>query len=172
MKSNTKKPAKKTPASAAPSRARTPAKAPAKAAPAPPPPRPVPPLLKAVCRALDEKKAVEARVLNVGEHSSITDYLVVATGTSEPHLRALRVAIEKAIDASGARIIGMDTGSPGSGWLVIDAFDVMVHVLTQENRDRYTLEKLWKDAIEIPFDEVFAKAPRAPAKKRPAKKAG
>ncbi|MDR1010156.1 MAG: ribosome silencing factor, partial [Opitutaceae bacterium] len=132
--------------------------------------KPVPPLLRIVCRALDGKKAGELRVLRVSEQSSITDYLVIATGTSEPHLRALRVELEKAIDATGTRIIGMDTGEPGSGWLVIDAFDVMIHVLTQENRERYSLENLWKDAAELSTDELLGKHPAKPVKKAAGKK--
>jgi len=140
-----------------------------------PPLPPLPPLLPIVCRVLDEKKAGDLRVLYVGDKSSITDFLVIATGTSEPHLRALRVELEKAIDASGARIVGMDTGEARSGWLVVDTFDVMIHVFTQETRRRYSLEKLWNDAKEISLDEVFGKAkakkkPAAPAKKKTAAK--
>ncbi len=106
------------------------------------------PLLKQICHALEEKKADDIKVLSVNAQSSITDFLVIATGTSEPHLRALRVEIEKVIDASGARILGMDTAF-GSGWLVVDAFDIMVHIFTPENRRKYALETLWKDAEEI-----------------------
>jgi ribosome-associated protein len=132
----------------------------------------LPSLLKLVCRALDDKKADNMQVFDVGEVSSITDYLVIATCTSEPHLRALRVELEKVIDASGARIIGMDA-TPGSGWLVVDAFDVMVHVLTEQNRKFYALEKLWGDAEAIPLARVLEipGAKKTPAKKAPAKKA-
>ena len=136
--------------------------------------KPIPPLLPLVCRVLDEKKAGDVRVLYVGDKSSITDFLVIATGTSEPHLRALRVELEKVIDASGVRIVGMDTGQPHSGWLVVDTFDVMIHVFTQETRRRYSLEKLWNDAKEIPLDGLLGEAkPSAPAKKKvtPARKA-
>lgn len=145
------------------------------------PTKPVPALLSLVCRALDEKLAGEVRVLRVADQSSITDFLVIATGTSEPHLRALRVELEKVIDATGTRIIGMDTGEVGSGWLVIDAFDVMIHVLTKENRALYSLEKLWEDADEIPVSMLLGKAKPAaaslfasvkePRAKAPAKKA-
>jgi ribosome-associated protein len=142
----------------------------------------LPSLLKLVCRALDDKKADGMQVFDVGKVSSITDYLVIATCTSEPHLRALRVELEKVIDASGARIIGMDA-TPGSGWLVVDAFDVMVHVLTEQNRKFYALEKLWGDAEAIPLAKVLdlpapakktaagrAAARKAPTKKSPAPK--
>jgi ribosome-associated protein len=129
-----------------------------------------PPILPLICRALDDKKAEDIRVLQVTELSSITDYLVVATGTSDPHLRALRVELEKVLDSSNVHIVGMDT-SQESGWLVIDAFDVMIHVMTPENRQKYALENLWKDAREVPLSDIVEGEKPKPAKKRaPAKK--
>jgi ribosome-associated protein len=112
-------------------------------------------LVKLCCRALDEKKAGDLRVLDVSEQSSITDYLILATGTSDPHLRALRVELEKAIDASSNRIVGMET-SQESGWIVVDVFDVMVHIFTAENRAKYGLENLWKDAVEVSVPKLLA----------------
>ena len=106
-------------------------------------------LLKTLVRALDDKKAEDLRVLEVRAQSSITDYLVLATGTSEPHLRALRIEMEKVLDSAGARIVGVES-RPGSGWTVFDAFDIMVHLFTAENRQRYRLDLLWRDAIDIP----------------------
>ena len=105
-------------------------------------------LLKLLVRALDEKKACDLQVLDVSALSSITDYLVLATGTSEPHLRALRIELERVLDAEKARILGVDT-SKGSGWTVVDAFDVMVHIFTPDNRQKYRLELLWRDAREV-----------------------
>lgn len=112
-----------------------------------------PALLALICKALDEKKAADLRVLDVSEQSSITDFLILATGTSEPHLRALRVELEKVIDATGTKILGMDKGLE-SGWLVVDAFDIMIHVFTPENRKKYALENLWKDAEEISVEAL------------------
>ncbi len=123
-------------------------------------------LLRLVVGVLDAKKAEDLRVLDVRDKSSITDYLVVATGTSEPHLRALRVELEKVLDAAGVRIVGVEN-EHGSGWTVFDAFDVMVHLLTAENRDRYRLEFLWKDAAEIAVPELLATGSGA-ARKGPA----
>jgi ribosome-associated protein len=131
-------------------------------------------LLKLVCRALDEKKAEDLRVLDVSAHSSITDFLVIATGTSEPHLRALRVELEKVLDAAKARIVGIDTNQ-ASGWLVVDAFDLMVHLFTREKRSLYGLENLWKDATEISVPRLLdvpektsaPKKKRSPAAKKP-----
>ena len=127
------------------------------------------PLLRLILRSLDDKKAEDLRVLDVRAQSSITDYLVLATGTSEPHLRAMRVELEKAIDGAGEPIIGMES-TPGSGWTVFDAFDVMVHLFTVENRAKYRLELLWKDAVEIPAQELLAKPPVRVRKRRILKK--
>lgn len=111
-------------------------------------------LVKLCVQVLDEKKAEELAVLKVAETSSITDYLVLATATSEPHLRALRVELEKALDGAKTRIVGMET-APESGWLVIDAFDVMVHLFLKEPRDRYGLERLWRDATEVSVSKLL-----------------
>jgi len=122
-------------------------------------------LVKLCTRALDSKKAGELMVLDVSAQSSITDYLVLATGTSEPHLRALRVELEKAIDASGTRIVGMELAQ-ASGWLVVDAFDVMVHLFLPDVRRRYQLERLWKDAVEVPVPVLLAEPKKTAVRKR------
>lgn len=113
----------------------------------------LPPLLGRIVQALEEKKTGDVQVLNVAALSSITDFLVIGTATSTPHLRALRVELEKVIDAAKAPILGMDTGIE-SGWTVIDAFDVMIHLLTRENRAKYRLELLWRDAVPVPIDSL------------------
>ena len=122
-------------------------------------------LVKLCCRALDEKKVADLRVLDVSEQSSITDFLILATGTSTPHLRALRIEVEKTLDAAKAPIVGMEIPQD-SGWMVIDAFDVMVHLFTQDQRERYGLENLWKDAVEVSVSKLLA-VPKA-AKAKPA----
>jgi ribosome-associated protein len=132
-------------------------------------------LVRVCCRALEEKKAGDLRILDVRGVSSITDYLVIATATSEPHVRALRVELEKAVDSSKSHIVGFETAHE-SGWAVMDAFDVMVHIFTPERRTRYGLEKLWRDGNEVSLKDVLAgkklpvrKAAKA-KKKLPAKK--
>jgi ribosome-associated protein len=114
-------------------------------------------LVKLCCRVLDDKKAEQVRVLDVSAQSSITDFLIVATATSTPHLRALRVELEKALDAAHQRIVGIETAEE-SGWTVIDAFDVMVHLFFAARRAHYGLENLWKDAAEIPLASLLATA--------------
>lgn len=125
---------------------------------------------KLCCRALDEKKAGDLTVLDVSEQSSITNYLVLATATSDPHLRALRIEIEKALDAAKVHIVGVEA-EHGSGWIVIDAFDVMVHLFSAERREQYGLENLWKDAVEVPLAKMLAVAPTKTPKAKAAKRA-
>jgi ribosome-associated protein len=125
------------------------------------------------CRALDEKKAEDLKVIDVSALSSITNYLVIGTATSEPHVRALRVELEKVLDASHTRIVGMEASGEG-GWTVMDAFDVMVHIFLPETRKRYRLEHLWRDGDEVAVQGLLhPEAPRparAARKKAPASK--
>lgn len=124
-------------------------------------------LLKQLCQALDDKKAEDIIVLDVSQMSSITNYLVLATGTSEPHLRALRGELHRVIKETNTKVLGVDSGD-GSGWTVVDAFDVMVHVLTTENRRRYRLETLWGDAEPVAWKRLGATRKKAAPKKKAA----
>jgi len=113
-------------------------------------------LLARLCgRALEDKLAASVRILDVSVISSITNFIVIGTATSQTHVRALRVELEKVLDQSRNRIVGMDTAEE-SGWTVVDAFDVMVHVFTEERRRQYGLETLWKDAPEVSVSEAKA----------------
>ncbi len=116
-------------------------------------------LVKALVVALDAKKAGELRVLSVGEHSNITDYIIVASGQASPHLRALRVELERVLDAAGAPIAGVES-SEGSGWVVFDAYQIMVHLFMPEQRDVYKLEQLWRDAEELDVAAMLALKPK------------
>lgn len=122
-------------------------------------------LVKLCCRALDEKKAADLRVLDVSEQSSITDYLVLATATSEPHLRALRVELERVMAGSNTRVVGRDAAQQ-SGWIIVDAFDVMFHIFLPDVRAHYGLENLWKDAADVSVAKLVAPPkPRRATKK-------
>lgn len=129
-------------------------------------------LLRTLITALEDKKADDLKVLHVGGLSDITDYLVLATGNSEPHLRALRIEAEKVLDAAKVKIAGMDQGGFNSGWTVVDAYQIMVHFFTAEQRGNYALEKLWKDAAEVDLKTMATKAvPVAKASKAKSSKA-
>lgn len=106
--------------------------------------------LALLCRKLaDNRKAEDIVVLDVRKISSITDFFVIASGTSEPHLRAIAEEIQgKLWSEHGLKPRAMD-GSLAGGWLVLDFFDVIVHVMRADVRTHYDLEGLWSDAPKV-----------------------
>lgn len=101
-------------------------------------------------RAIEDKKGSAIRVLDVRGKSSITDYLILATGNSNPHLKAMKTGLDGALKDAGVELLGA-TREVDSGWLVVDAFDFMVHLQTEELRATYQLDQLWGDAAEVQF---------------------
>jgi ribosome-associated protein len=106
--------------------------------------------LAQLCRDLaDNKKAEDIVVLDVRKLSSVTDYYVIASGTSEPHLRAVTDEIvDRLRNEHHLRPQAVD-GTLHTAWLVLDFFDVIVHVMRTDARERYDLEGLWGDAPRV-----------------------
>lgn len=106
--------------------------------------------LALLCRKLaDNKKAENVVILDVKTLSSITDYFVIASGATEPHLRAIVTEItEKLRDEFQLRPRATD-GDLKTAWQVIDYFDVIVHVMRTDVREKYDLESLWGDAKRV-----------------------
>jgi len=106
--------------------------------------------LALLCRELaDNKKAEDLVILDVREVSSVTDYFVIASGTSEPHLRAIVDEItDKLRQDHDVRPKAID-GTLHTAWIVLDYFDVIVHVMRTDVRNRYDLETLWGDAPKV-----------------------
>ncbi|MFU8847724.1 MAG: ribosome silencing factor [Opitutales bacterium] len=101
--------------------------------------------MRCALAAIEDKKGQAVKVLDVRGKSSITDFLILATATSEPHVKALKSGLDAALKEAGVQLIGQDR-EVGSGWLVVDAFDFMVHLQTEEMREYYNLDRLWSDA--------------------------
>ena len=106
--------------------------------------------LALLCRDLAEnRKAEHVVILDVRELSSVTDFFVVATGTSDPHLRAIVDELtEKLREEHGLKARATD-GTLHTAWIVLDFFDVIVHIMRGDLRDRYDLEGLWGDAPQV-----------------------
>ncbi len=116
--------------------------------------------LALLCRDLAEnRKAENIVLLDVREVSSVTDYFVIASGTSEPHLRAITDEITDKLRAEhNLRPRAVD-GTLQTAWVVLDFFDVIVHVMRADMRERYNLEGLWGDAPQVkPRKKTRAKA--------------
>ena len=106
--------------------------------------------LALACRELaDDKKAEDIVILDVRELSSVTDYFVITSGTSEPHLRAIVDEITDGLrEDHDTRPRAID-GTAQTAWVVLDFFDVIVHVMRRDVRERYDLETLWGDAPRV-----------------------
>ena len=103
--------------------------------------------LALLCRKLAEnKKAENVVILDVRKLSSVTDYFVIASGGSEPHLRAIVNEMTGTLwDDFQVRPRRVE-GGPAAAWQVLDFFDVIVHIMRDEVREKYNLESLWGDA--------------------------
>lgn len=99
-------------------------------------------LAKRIAAILDENKAGDIAIYDVRGTSSITDFNVVATGLSTPHLRSLVGAVRTTLKAGGVPGYRA-SGDHESGWVVLDYIDVIAHIFTAEARQYYDLDSLW-----------------------------
>jgi ribosome-associated protein len=106
-------------------------------------------LAKACARAADEIKAEDVRVWDLREISTLTDFMVVCSGDSMPHLRAILRDVERhVIEDHDARPLHVE-GRVDSRWVILDYVDVMVHIMDGGLREHYGLERLWGDAATV-----------------------
>ena len=123
--------------------------------------------LAQLCREFaDNKKAENIVILDVRKLSSVTDYFVITSGTSAPHLRAIVDEItNKLRDEHGVRPRAVD-GTIHAAWVVLDYFDVIVHVMRRDMREYYDLDGLWGDAKQL----KSGKSPTTKTQRHKAKK--
>lgn len=119
----------------------------------------------AAARAAAGKKASDVLILEVRDLIVITDYFVIASGATDRQVRAIVEEVERTLTAAGLRPVRRE-GEREGRWVLLDFVDVVVHVFAQEERDYYELERLWKDAPQVPWEEgvpparTRARAPR------------
>ena len=99
-------------------------------------------LLAITLAALEDLKGVDAKVIDVRDLTSITDRMVIVSGTSTRHVKALADHVTLQAKKNGVPVLGVE-GEQGAEWVLIDLGDVVVHVMLPEVRDFYALEKLW-----------------------------
>ncbi|MFM8998823.1 MAG: ribosome silencing factor [Actinomycetota bacterium] len=108
--------------------------------------------LAAASAALD-KQARDVAILDVHGLLVITDYFVLATGTSDRQVRTIVDAIEDALRKRGRRPVRRE-GETENRWVLLDFADFVVHVFAPDERDFYDLERLWGDAPRVPVEET------------------
>ncbi|PIE00844.1 MAG: ribosome silencing factor [Thiothrix nivea] len=95
-----------------------------------------------VLKALDDMKARDVRILDVRGKSTITELMVIATGTSTRHVKSIADHVALTAKSAGEPPLGTE-GERDSAWMLVDLNDIVVHVMLPETRDFYNLEKLW-----------------------------
>lgn len=106
--------------------------------------------LAEACRVYaEDKKAEEVVILDVREMSSVTDFFVIASATSEPHVRAIWNEVVDRLKQEHGVGATKPEGARFDNWVVIDYFDVIVHVMHSDIRTKYDLEGLWNDAAVV-----------------------
>ena len=106
-----------------------------------------------VTKALDAKKGMNIKLLKIDEVSSLADYFLICTGTSNTHVKTLCDYAEDTLERLGEPMLGRE-GHRGNTWELLDYGSLVVHVFTEEAREFYSLERLWADAQQVDIREI------------------
>ena len=107
-----------------------------------------------VTKALDSKKGLDVKLLKIDKVSSLADYFLICTGTSNTHVKTLCDYAEYTMEQLGEPMLGRE-GHRGNSWELLDFGSVVVHVFTEEAREFYSLERLWADAELIDISDII-----------------
>ena len=110
-------------------------------------------LLKKVYQALNDKKAEEITLLEIGQISPIADFFVIASGSNVNQLNAMKDAVDEVMYTNGLHARQIE-GNSKSTWILMDYGDMIVHLFSKEDRLFYNLERIWKDGKEINPEEL------------------
>ena len=111
-------------------------------------------LVLEIAKVLDEKKAIDVTAIKTEEVTIVSDYFVIASGTSNTHVKSLADDVEYEIKQR----LGVDPEhieGRATGWIIIDYGNVIVHIFGHEERDYYNLERLWADASVVDLSGVL-----------------
>ena len=108
----------------------------------------------AVTKALDEKKGMNIKLLKIDRVSSLADYFLICTGTSNTHVRTLCDYAEYTLEELGEPMLGRE-GHRGNSWELLDYGTIVVHVFTEEAREFYSLERIWADAEIVDISDII-----------------
>ncbi len=112
-------------------------------------------LVKKIVKVLDEKKAEDLKVIKISELTVIADYFIIANGTSSTHVHSLAEEVEDATSKIGVEPRNVEGRS--TGWILLDYNDVVVHIFTPDDREYYSLERLWSDAATVDMSDILAR---------------
>ena len=108
---------------------------------------------KNIAKILDKKKAIDIIGIETKELTVMSDYFVIASGTSNTHVRALADEVDDEMKKLGVEVDHIEGSA--TGWILLDYNDVLVHVFQPESRQYYNIERLWNDAARVDLSDVL-----------------
>ena len=108
---------------------------------------------KNIAKILDKKKAIDIIGIETKELTVMSDYFVIASGTSNTHVRALADEVDDEMNKLGVEVDHIE--GRATGWILLDYNDVLVHVFQPESRQYYNIERLWNDAARVDLSDVL-----------------
>ena len=124
-------------------------------------------LVRLAVRAAEEKKAKDVKAIDIRGLSAVTDYMIIATGSSDTNVRAIAEGVREKLLEKGERPFSVEGLQEGS-WVLLDYVDFVVHVFHYEKRLYFGLEELWADAKPVPLAEAPARKAGARPGAKPA----
>lgn len=109
--------------------------------------------VKNIVKILDEKKAIDIIAIETKELTVMSDYFVIANGTSNTHVRALADEVDDEMNKLGVEVDHIE--GRATGWILLDYNDVLVHVFQPESREYYNIERLWSDAARLDLSDIL-----------------
>ena len=98
--------------------------------------------MEAIAEAIENKKAVDVDIIDVSKLSPVTDFFIIASSLSMPQTRAITKAVDEVLEDRGAATPRWQ-GKPESNWLILDLGSIIVHIMGEEERKKYSLEEIW-----------------------------
>jgi len=106
------------------------------------------------CKALDEKKGEDIRIIDISKISVLADYFIIANGTNDSQIRAMVDEVEDSLLKAGYPVKQREGYGLGN-WVLLDFQDIIVHVFDKENRLFYDLERIWSDGKEVKIEDIL-----------------
>ncbi len=105
-------------------------------------------------KILDNKKASNITALKVRELTIVSDYFIIASGTSSPHVKALADEVDEKLSALGVNPLRIEGYQEGN-WVVVDYGELIIHIFDSKTREFYSLERLWADAEQLDLSDII-----------------
>lgn len=110
-------------------------------------------LAKLACDALDDKKALEIKVINIENVSTLADYFIIASGTNHNQVQAMADNVDETLGRAGYEPKQIE-GYQNANWILMDYRDIVIHIFDEENHLFYDLERIWRDGTVVEVEDL------------------